>query len=452
MLHDFRYPDAVRYRNVAEAQVVRFLCSPFELAAGRLEQETRAMVGLLDHLVAIGLPFRQGRDGSRLFDLGEIVNFIKFAHHAWGEPIWLERSVATMRRLTLEQDIGAGPALPSDHSQRTVPAYAVTLTRRFAPGALRPGSVLRLNMPKPLNAAPGTHRVAWLRTDSAVQEPSDDGSRYCIKVRLETSSETVVALRHEFVPSPTLTVSQTAVADEARYLRHREGLVVVTPRITALADRLGLDAAAPRRSLQQIWDYLFDELSFGFIQYDRLATNDPLSWGLDNRRVDCRTGSALIVALCRAASIPARMITGYTLNPVLGTSHTWVEVWIDGEEWVPFDTYAIDLAGDQRDSLWRQHFFGRIDQRFVAEVLPTHFCGLGSPRLPSSWQLSMGLTDEGATTCFHEVETFSVLYKESVAVQLIDLSSTKASPLRPATVTPSISKSNTESPCRKEAS
>jgi transglutaminase-like putative cysteine protease len=228
---------------------------------------------------------------------------------------------------------------------------------------------------------------------------------------------------------------------------------VVTPQIRALAERLALSSDAPRRSLETIWDYLFDEISFGFIHYDRLAPGDPLAWGLDNRRVDCNTGSALVVALCRAVGIPARMICGYTLHPVMGTSHTWFEVWFEGEGWTPFDTYAVDLAGDERSSPWRQHYFGRIDQRFVAEVLPTHFCGLGGPRLPPSWQLSMGLTDEGATTWFHDVETYAVIYSDTVAVEIVgEAPSAKASPFLPVTVTPEAAKSKTESPRRKVSS
>jgi hypothetical protein len=456
MLHDFRYPDAVRYRNVPEKQIVRFLCSPFELAAGRAEQETEAMRGLLDRLVTLGLPFRQDAEGPRLFDLAEVVNFIKYAHHAWGEKIWLERSVATMRRLTLLEDTGAQPALPPDCSAPCVTTYAVTITRRFAPSVLRPRAVLRLYMPKPLNVVAGSHRLVWLRTDGAVQPPKDDGCRYSVKVRVDRPSEIVVALRHEFIPSPTASEfpkTETPETGLELYLRRREGLVLVTPRVEALARQLRLDPRAPRESMSRIWDYLFDELSFGFIHYDRLAADDPLGWGLDNRRVDCRTGSALVVALCRAAGIPARLIGGYTLHPLLSTSHTWVEAWIAGEGWRPFDTYAIDLAGDQRDSQWRQHFFGRLDPRFVAEVLPRNFCGLGAPRLPPSWQLSMGLTDEGSTTWFNEIEPFSVVYSESVAVELVgEASSTKASPLRPATVTPAAPKSNTDRPSRSEVS
>ena len=417
-LHDFRYADALRYRNVPEAQVVRFLCSPFEMRRGRIAEETAAMQDLLDHLVGKGLPFRASDGAERRFDLAELVNFIKYAHHAWGEPVWLERGVATMRRLMFQDDPGPAAASPPELSRGLGRRYAVTITRCFAAGFPSSIGTVRLNMPKPLNAVPGSHRADWLRCDGAVQQPRDEGDRYSVKVRADARNGTVVAVRHEFTPAPHVTLPTSRPPPADLYLRPHEGLVVVTPEIVGLAASLGLDAAHPGRTLRRIWDYLSDEVSFGFIHYDRLAAGDPLAWGLAHRRVDCRTGSALIVALCRAAGIPARMVNGYTISPVLPTSHSWVEAWMGAEGWLPFDTYAIDLAGGERNSPWREHFFGQIDGRFVAEVLPLHFCGLGSPRLPPGWQLSMGLTEAGATTWFHALDGFDELYSETVAIEL----------------------------------
>lgn len=418
-LHDFRLPDAGRYRNVPEAQILGFLCSPFELAAGRAEPELAAMQVLLDRLVATGLPFRPDAQDTRRFDLAEVVNFIKHAHYAWENPVWLKRSVANMRRICQPPGSGDVPDLPADPSQGEPQRIAVTITRRFMPGFLRSGSSLRLNMPKPLNAYPGSLKVDWLRCDGAIQPPSDEGSRHCVKVMPQPGAEVVIALRQEFIPGASHTPGESDGQPAEPYLRPREGLVGITPQVAVIAARLGLRADDPWWSLQRIWDYLFDEISFGFIQYDRLDAGDPLAWGLEHRRFDCRTGGALIVALCRAAGIPARMINGYTLNPIVPTTHSWVEVWMGDDGWVPFDTYAIDLAGGKRDSPWRAHYFGRIDPRFAAEVLPLHFCGLGSARLPPSWQLSLGITTAGAITSFHAVEGFAPLYSETVSVEAL---------------------------------
>jgi len=416
-MHEFIYSNAERYRNVPEAQIVKFLCSPFELAAGRAELEAAAMQVLLNQLISRGLPLRIDEIGGRRFDLAEVVNFIKYAHYQWGSRVWLERSVATMRRICKQPDSGGEPGLSAGLSQNEPGRVAVTVTRCFEPGFLRTGATLRLNMPKPLNAKPGSLKIDWLKCDGAIQHPGDDGDRHCVKVIAQADTAMVIALRQEFIPGSQHRRGETGDQQLDIYLHPREGLVGMTRQIDALAGRLGLRSADPWQSLQRIWDYLFDEISVGFIQYDRLAADDPLGWCLAHRRVDCRTGSALIVALCRAAGIPARMINGYTLHPAAPTTHSWVEVWMGDAGWRPFDTYAIDLAGGERDSPWRAHYFGGIDPRFVAEVLPQHFCGLGSARLPPIWQLSLEITEEGAITRFHAVEGFAPLYSETVCVE-----------------------------------
>lgn len=402
---------------------MRFLCSPFELGPGHAEAEMAAMRRLLDDLVAKGLPFQRQPDGARRFDLAELVNFIKYAHHAWGEPVWLERGVATMRRLAWQDGSEASRgqdelALPPDLATHMARPHTVTITRRFDRELLPRGRALRLHMPKPLNAVPGSHQAVWLRCDGVTQPAEDDGSRYSVKVSADGQSDIVLTLRHVFIPGAISHPSETPDAIAELYLRRREGLIVVTPQIEALAHRLSLSADDKWRSLRRIWDYLFDDISFGFIHYERLDPADPLAWGLAHRRMDCRTGSALIVALCRASGIAARMVHGYTLHPLLPTSHTWAEVCFGDDGWRPFDTYAIDLAGGRRDSPWRHHFFGQIDDRFVAERPPLQFCGLGTPRLPASWQLATALTDDGATTWFHALDSFALIYSETVSVAL----------------------------------
>jgi Transglutaminase-like superfamily len=417
--HDFRYPQAEGYRNFPARRISRFLCSPFVMATGDEAAEWLAMDGLLTHLVALGLPYRQDAQGERLFDLAETVNFIKYAHHAFGDPTWRARSVAQMRLL---MQLGAAPTvgteapLPPVRSGRHV---AVTITRRFAADHLRPGRPIRLFMPKPLNACLESHEVQWLALPEGASPPVDEGSRYSLKLPSAYQGPLHVAVRHVFrdaghIPGTEDGASLDTQA-QALYTRRREGLICVTPEIECLAQRLGLSAAAPAVSLRRIWDYLFHEISFGFIHYDRLCAEDPLRWCLAHRRVDCRTGSALMAALCRAVGIPARLLHGYTLHPAAPTAHTWLQAWIAGKGWSPFDTYAVDLAGGATDSPWRDYYFGQIDDRFVAECPPLAFCGLGTPRLPAHWQLCLGVSREGATTWYEEVGTRRPIYEETVA-------------------------------------
>ena len=111
------------------------------------------------------------------------------------------------------------------------------------------------------------------------------------------------------------------------------------------------------------------------------------------------------------------MVSGYTINPVLPTMHTWLEVWFDDGGWLPFDLYSMELCGGDRDSEWRHYFFGRIDRRLITERPPRLFGGLGNVRLPVSWQLISVAHDDGALLSFEDLETGELIYSEKISVR-----------------------------------
>lgn len=54
-------------------------------------------------------------------------------------------------------------------------------------------------------------------------------------------------------------------------------------------------------------------------------------------RGDCGQLSSLLVALCRARGIPARLLVGTWVAPRIDSGHSWVEIWVEGLGWVPAD-------------------------------------------------------------------------------------------------------------------
>jgi len=75
---------------------------------------------------------------------------------------------------------------------------------------------------------------------------------------------------------------------------------------------------------------------------------------LSTRCAQCRGYANLFIALARAAGIPARLVTGYTLRGSLyipinsdesehlsmdvpSASHAWVEIWYPEVGWIPYD-------------------------------------------------------------------------------------------------------------------
>ena len=76
---------------------------------------------------------------------------------------------------------------------------------------------------------------------------------------------------------------------------------------------------------------------------------------------ECGDYSALFVALCRKAGIPARPIVGFWASE-LNEAHVWAEFYLEGVGWVPCDPSQGDLSD-------RDRHFGRLDnQRVVLSV------------------------------------------------------------------------------------
>jgi len=83
-------------------------------------------------------------------------------------------------------------------------------------------------------------------------------------------------------------------------------------------------------------------------------------WALQNGKGDCTEFSCLLVALCRAAGVPARWVLGITYadNPE-DLIHSWAEVYLQGIGWVSVDpTWGrfpedrdTHLAGSTEDKL-----------------------------------------------------------------------------------------------------
>jgi len=89
-------------------------------------------------------------------------------------------------------------------------------------------------------------------------------------------------------------------------------------------------------NVAQIMTYVKSRLRFpGFMPNEIGALQ-----ALMTRQGDCSEYSALFVALCRAKGIPARRCTGFLVNESLQPSkifHAWLEAYLDGYGWVPFD-------------------------------------------------------------------------------------------------------------------
>lgn len=119
--------------------------------------------------------------------------------------------------------------------------------------------------------------------------------------------------------------------------------------IVDLARQLTKDKPSPREKVRAIYDWIGDNISYtGYSPEDRGAL-----FALQNRGGDCTEFSYLLIALCRAAGIPARFVQGLTYVPgtarLSGSKHDWVEVHLPDIGWVPVDPTwgAFNEAKDQ---------------------------------------------------------------------------------------------------------
>lgn len=126
--------------------------------------------------------------------------------------------------------------------------------------------------------------------------------------------------------------------------------------------------------------YNYDQRDNGNVRF--LTTDQILASG----KGVCQHYTNIVVALCRAKGIPARMIRGYLLENDKAVDHAWVEVFIDNA-WLPFEPqtrmlrnthvsnrYVPVVVSDIYESMSNINDFDSafefLDYRFEVDSLP----------------------------------------------------------------------------------
>ncbi|HNM41248.1 MAG TPA: transglutaminase family protein [Giesbergeria sp.] len=113
------------------------------------------------------------------------------------------------------------------------------------------------------------------------------------------------------------------------------------PRIEALIQSRGWRRLPTRERIAAIYDFVRNDIAFGY----NLADDLPASRMLDDGLGQCNTKGSLLMALLRACDIPCRL-HGFTIDKALQKGaitglayalaprnivHSWVEVELDGQ-------------------------------------------------------------------------------------------------------------------------
>ena len=146
------------------------------------------------------------------------------------------------------------------------------------------------------------------------------------------------------------------------------------PGIKALVQTRGWQALPEAARIGAIYEFVRDEIAFGYNLADDLPASRVLADGIGQ----CNTKGTLFMALLRACGIPCRL-HGFTIGKALQKGaitgiaywlaprsivHSWVEVWFEGR-WLELEGFILD-----RD------YLRALQRRFAAHEGP--FCGYGA--------------------------------------------------------------------------
>lgn len=388
------------------------------------EAEARAA---LDRLVALGLPCERGAAGERHFDLAEVANFLVWAGSNLGDPTFAQHCVVTAKRLVLEaygtrsgDERGTAPSLDELGARR----YAMTLRRSYNLRDHAPGRRVRLRLPVPIeDLALGELQVEFHPPVDMACETSSGLGRLDVIVPVPSAHEITIGITAQFTARPSPPAASSAVLDPAErelYTRPTEGLIRTSERVETLARQLAGAAHDTESTVERFWSFFLSELGAGYVHHEHLDPARPLDTVLEQGWFDCKLGSALMVALCRARGIPARIVSGYLIYPSAPSNHTWLEVWFEGSGWRPFDLFGWGLGEDRiRGAGWHDYFYGRVDHRAVTERPPLIFAGTGSVRMPRAWDMLNYAEGNGSVTEIFDGSNGNVVYREYAEVEAL---------------------------------
>ncbi len=153
----------------------------------------------------------------------------------------------------------------------------------------------------------------------------------------ETYYITISVTPEETGPAPTLPITGPAFAEELEATAY---IQADHPAIKSRARKIVGDEKDPRRAAGLLTAWVFENLEKSFLAAIPNAV-DVLEKGTG----DCKAHSVLLVALARAAGLPARTVTGLVaMDDGLFYYHQWAELYTG--EWTPVDPTFNQIPAD----------------------------------------------------------------------------------------------------------
>ena len=125
--------------------------------------------------------------------------------------------------------------------------------------------------------------------------------------------------------------------NKAVHLQHEPNFQARAHRIRQTAD--SLIGKTEEETVRNIFNFVVNHLEYHRFPNDNRGAKRALRQG----RGDCTEYSELMIALCRANGIPARIANGFVTTHVSDNPrHNWVEVYFSDVGWVAFDPTFAD--------------------------------------------------------------------------------------------------------------
>jgi transglutaminase-like putative cysteine protease len=191
-----------------------------------------------------------------------------------------------------------------------------------------------------------------------------NGNRYAEFVITEPKkkSDITISVKAELFKYDLITAMVNHRANHSRnsqldeFLKQERNIEKDNSQIQEIAE--SVEGKTETDIIRNIYNYVIDNT-----QYVLHRRSD---WGalraLRQGKGDCSEYSDLFVALCRAKNIPARVVTGYTVQIDTDLSkHNWAEVYMQDYGWVPFDP----TSGDVKNTFLKNRTFSNLSPVYI---------------------------------------------------------------------------------------
>lgn len=358
-------------RIFAETLLDDYPLSAEDILAGIRERYPAATMTTLDELIAMGNVDYILRNGKRCFQHAALSNIFK-THTDYLEkvqsPDYVVPSLTSGAFATV---------LEMRENGFAARRYEVEERISLAPGAERPGEMLRLWFPypvacetqpaeeikllgssHPVTITGGVHRTAFMEV------PCEPGATYSVRFSYVNRAKYTDLSHH--VPTGIPAGEGLSPADLEKYTSEQYPHIRFTPFIKALAAEIKGDETDPLLIAKRIYDWICDHVCYSYVRDYLLIENIPEFVAI-NGYGDCGTMALAFITLCRCLGIPAKWQSGSWIDEGGIGSHDWSMFYVAPYGWMYCDPSYGVAAVRSGNALRREHFFGNLDAyRLVA--------------------------------------------------------------------------------------